>query len=55
MPWYFLSRTRLDEINRLQVPENDAGEEAIPRLCLVLCSRTILTLCLKPSRMRRTT
>lgn len=34
MLWYFLSRTRLNEINRLQVPENDAGEEAVPRLCL---------------------
>src|SRR5438309_2108725 len=34
MPWYFLSRTRLNEINHLQVPENDAGEEAVPRLCL---------------------
>jgi hypothetical protein len=34
MPWYFLSRTKLKEINRLQVPENDAGEEAVPRLCV---------------------
>jgi len=34
MPWYFLSRTRLNEIKRLQVPENDAGEKAVPRLCL---------------------
>ena len=34
MPWYFLSRTRLEEIDRLQVPENDVGEEPIPRLCL---------------------
>jgi hypothetical protein len=34
IPWYFLSTTRLKEINRLQVPENDAGEEAVPRLCL---------------------
>jgi hypothetical protein len=34
MPWYFLSRRRLKEITRLQVPENDAGEEPVPRLCL---------------------
>ncbi len=34
MLWYFLSRTRLKEISWLQVPENDAGEEAVPRLCL---------------------
>jgi len=34
MPWYFLSRTKLKEITWLQVPENDVGEEPIPRLCL---------------------
>jgi hypothetical protein len=34
MPWYFLSRTKVKEITWLQVPENDAGEGAIPRLCL---------------------
>jgi len=34
MPWYFLSRTRLNEISRLQIPDNDVGEEAVPRLCL---------------------
>jgi hypothetical protein len=34
MHWYFLSRTRLNEITWLQVPENDAGEEEVPRLCL---------------------
>ena len=34
MPWYFLSRTRLKEIDRLRVPDNDAGEQAVPRLCL---------------------
>ena len=34
MPWYFLSRTKLEEITRLQVPNNDVGEEELPRLCL---------------------
>ena len=34
MPWYYLGKTPLNEINRLQVPENDAGEEPVPRLCL---------------------
>ena len=34
MPWYFLSKTRRNAITWLQVPENDAGEEAVPRLCL---------------------
>jgi hypothetical protein len=34
VPWYFLSRAVLKEITWLQIPENDAGEEVVPRLCL---------------------
>jgi hypothetical protein len=34
MPWYFLSRTKLEaSITELRVPD-DAGEEEVPRLCL---------------------
>ena len=34
MVWYYLSKTKLKEITRLQVPDNDVGEEEVPRLCL---------------------
>jgi len=36
MCWYYLSRTRIEAITRLQTPEqaSDVGEEAVPRLCV---------------------